>query len=266
MSVRILLADDHTILRQSLQTRLDAEPDFVLVGDAKDGLEALEEMERLRPDVLVLDIGMPGLNGIEVLERVRQRFPRTRVVVLSMYQDQSYVVQAFQNGAAAYVVKSADAKDLVHAVREVMAGRRYLSPPFTERHLEEYMKKAANGDTDPYALLTRREREVLQLVVEGFTNPQIARRLFIDTRTVETHRAHVMEKLGLRNLAELVRFAVQRGLLDAKGVPPGRQAEPPAAELAADDTLASDADFDPGLPGPDETEPPPADPPAADPG
>jgi len=215
MRVRILIAEDHTIVRQSLRTRLEAEPDFDLVGEAKDGLLTLAQVEKLRPDVVLLDLGMPGLNGIDVLARVRQGFPRTRVVVLSMHEDPSYVVRAFQNGASAYVTKSADAKDLVRAVHEAMAGRHYLSPPFSEADLDEYMKKAANGDTDPYNLLTRREREVLQLVVEGNTNPLVAKRLFIDTRTVETHRAHVMEKLGLKNLAELVRFAVARHLLDA---------------------------------------------------
>lgn len=236
MKTRILLADDHAIVRQSLRSRLEAEPDFDLVGEAKDGLVTLAQVERLRPDVLLLDIAMPGLNGIEVLTRVRQRFPRTHVVVLSMHQDRSYVVRSFQNGAQAYVVKSADAKDLVHAIREVMAGRQYLSPPFSAAELEDYMNKAASGDADPYDLLTRREREVLQLVVEGNTNPQIAKRLFIDTRTVETHRAHVMEKLGLKNLPELVLFAVARGLLEAAHAqltPEPPDAPPPGHDIAA---------------------------------
>ena len=276
MKVRIVLADDHTIVRQSLRTRLEAEPDFDLVGEAKDGLMAVAQVEKLRPDVLLLDIAMPALNGIDVLSRVRQSFPRTRVVVLSMHRDPSYVVRAFQNGASAYVVKSADAKDLVRAVREAVAGRHYLSPPFAETELDAYMKKAANGDhADRYSLLTRREREVMQLVVEGLTNPEVAKRLFIETRTVETHRAHIMEKLELRNLAELVHFAVLRGLLDAKGVgdraeaelasasvngagQPGALAEPVLPEC--DSTHPSAAQGDAGIPGPGSSSQDPDDP------
>lgn len=220
MKVRMLLADDHGILRQTLRVCLAQQPDFELVGEAKDGLETMAQVEKLRPDLLLLDLSMPGLPGLEVLRRVRQRFPRTRVVVLSMHKDQAYVLRALQNGASGYVLKEADAADLVHAVREVMAGRSYLSPPFTESTLEEYKKKAANGDVDPYDLLTNREKEVLQLVAEGNTNPQVGKRLFINARTVETHRAHVMEKLGLKNHAELVRFAVSRGLVSAIGPAP----------------------------------------------
>ena len=220
MKVRILVADDHGILRQTLLIRLAQEADFELVGDAKDGLETMAQVEKLRPDVLLLDLSMLGLPGLEVLRRVRHRFPRTRVVVLTMHKDQSYVLRALQNGASGYVLKEADAADLVHAVREVMAGRMYLSPPFSEAALEEYKRKAANGHVDLYDLLTNREKEVLQLVAEGHTNPQVGKRLFINARTVETHRAHVMEKLGLKNHAELVCFAVSRGLVSAFGPGP----------------------------------------------
>ncbi len=213
MKVRILLVDDHTIVRQLLRNLLEVEPDFELVGDAENGLAALQMIEKHRPDIVLLDLMMPGLNGLEVLRRVQNRFPRTRVLVLSMHQDPSYVVRALKNGASAYVLKHANVKDLVFAMREVVAGRMYLSPPFSQMAIEAYMKKTASKATTSYDLLTNREKEVLQLVAEGNTNQQTGKRLFISTRTVETHRAHVMEKLVLENQAELVRYAAKWGLI-----------------------------------------------------
>ncbi len=221
MKVRILLVDDHTLVRQSLRNFLETEPDFELVGDAENGLAALRMIEKHRPDIVLLDLQMEGLNGLEVLRRARSRFPRTRVLVLSMHQDSSYVVRALKNGASAYVLKHSDVKDLVHAVREVVAGRNYLSPPFSQAAIEAYMNKTASKTKTSYDLLTNREKEVLQLVAEGNTNQQIGKRLFIGTRTVETHRAHVMEKLSLQNQAELVRYAVKWGLIPTDNLDPG---------------------------------------------
>jgi len=212
----IVLADDHSIVRQGLRALLEAEPDFAIIGEAADGLQVADLVERLKADVLVLDLMLPGLNGLEVTRQVQQRSPQTRIVVLSMYANEAYVLEALRNGAAAYVLKEASAADLVHAIREVMAGRRYLSPPLSESAIELYVQKAKGAPRDPYEALTTREREVLQLAAEGQSNPEIADRLGISVRTVETHRANLMTKLALHNQTELVRYALKRGIL-----PPG---------------------------------------------
>jgi DNA-binding NarL/FixJ family response regulator len=209
----IVLADDHVVVRQGLRALLEAEPDFAIVGEAADGLEVPDLVERLKADVLILDLMLPGLNGLEVTRQVQQRSPQTRVVVLSMYANEAYVLEALRNGAAAYVLKEASAADLVQAIREVMAGRRYLSPPLSESAIELYVQKAKAAPRDAYEELTTREREVLQLAAEGQSNPEIADRLGISVRTVETHRANLMHKLDLRSQTELVRYALRRGIL-----------------------------------------------------
>jgi two-component system response regulator NreC len=209
----IALADDHHIVRQGLRRLLEDEPDFQVVGDTGDGLEALQLVERLQPDVLVVDLAMPGLSGLEVTRQVCQRSPQTRVIILSMYANEAYVLEALKNGAAGYVLKESSGVDLVLAMREALAGRRYLSPPLSEHAIEAYLKKVDTGPPDPYETLTAREREVLHLAAEGHTNNQIAKRLSISPRTVETHRANLMRKLGLNNHAELIRYALGRGIL-----------------------------------------------------
>ncbi len=213
MSVSILLADDHTILRQGLRALLSAEPDFNIVGEASDGLEAIKLAERLKPDVLVLDLMMPGLNGLEVTRQIRQRFPKTRVVILSMHAKEAYVLEALKNGANAYVLKDSQAMELVRAVREVITGRRYLSPPLSERAIEAYVQKTQTNNLDVYDTLTGREREVLQLAAEGNSNAEIGAKLSISPRTVEIHRANMMRKLNLHSQTDLIRFALQRGIL-----------------------------------------------------
>lgn len=209
---RIVLADDHSVVRQGLRTLLEAEPDFSVVGEAGDGLEAIQLVERQRPDVLVLDLAMPGLGGIVVTRQVRQCSPKTRVVVLSMHGAEAYVIDALIAGADAYVLKKSTSADLAQAIREVLAGRRYLSPPLSERSIDEYLDKA-KATLDPYQTLTLREQEVLHLAAEGLTSAQIAVRLSISPRTVEMHRSHSMRKLGLRSQTDLVRYAVQKGLV-----------------------------------------------------
>ena len=208
----IVLADDHHVVRQGLRALFAGERDFTVTGEADDGREVANVAERLKPHVLVLDLMMPGLNGLEVIRQVRRRAPDTRIVVLSMHADESYVVAAFRNGASAYVVKSASSGEVVKAVREVMAGGRYLSPPLSERAVEEYAAKTRGGALDVYETLTPREREVLHLAAEGHGNPEIAVRLSISVRTAETHRANFMRKLGLRNQTEVVRYALSRGI------------------------------------------------------
>jgi DNA-binding NarL/FixJ family response regulator len=209
----ILLADDHHIVRQGLRALLESDPHFRLVGEAGDGIEAVRMSERLKPDVLITDVMMPGLNGLEVTRQVTKALPKTRVIILSMYTNDAYVLEALKNGASGYVLKDSQAADLIQAVREVAAGRRYLSPPLSERALDLYAKKIEDTPEDPYEMLTTREREVLQMVAEGRTSTEIAERLFISPRTAEGHRANVMRKLGLQNQADLIRFALKRGIL-----------------------------------------------------
>ncbi|MDE3091111.1 MAG: response regulator transcription factor [Chloroflexota bacterium] len=214
MAVSILLADDHHVVRQGLRTLLEAQVDFHVVGEAADGLEAVRLVERFKPNVLVVDLMMPGINGIEVACQVKSRSPQTRVVVLSMHANEAYVLEALQCGASAYVLKESTAEELVRAIRAVAAGRHYLSPPLSERAIEAYTQKIA-GDAalDLYETLTHREHEVLHLAAEGRTTSEIAERLSISPRTAETHRTNLMRKLGLHSQTELVRYALQRGIL-----------------------------------------------------
>lgn len=213
MPVSILLADDHQVVRQGLRALLEAEPDFRVVGEAADGLEATRLVERLHPDVAVVDLIMPGLNGMEVTRQITTRVPETRVVVLSMHANEAYVLEALRNGAAAYVLKDSSAAELVEAVRAVVAGRHYLSAPLSERAIDTYRQRAKEATLDIYEMLTMREREVLHLAAEGHSGPEIASRLSISPRTVETHRANLMRKLGLRTQTDLVRYALRRGIL-----------------------------------------------------
>ena len=211
--MEIVLADDHPIVRQGLRALLEAERDFQVVGEAGDGLEAVALVERVKPDVLVLDLMMPGLAGLQVARQVRQRSPQTRIVILSMHADEGYVLEALTAGASAYVLKKSTTGDLVKAIRDAIAGRRFLSPPLSDRLIDAYVEKAKGEPLDPYNTLTTREREVLQLAAEGHPNAAIATRLSISPRTVEMHRASLMRKLGLQNQVELVRYALQRGIL-----------------------------------------------------
>ncbi|MGH7819323.1 MAG: response regulator [Candidatus Binatia bacterium] len=211
--ISIVLADDHAVVRQGLRAILEAETDFTLVGEAGEGLETLRLVEKLQPNVLVADLMMPGLNGLEVIRQVRRLSKKTRVAVLSMYSTEAYVLEALRNGASAYVPKGSTAAELIRAVREIAAGRRYLSPPLSEPAIEAYLGKTQSAGSDPYDTLTTREREVMQLLAEGHRNAEVADRLFISTRTVETHRANVMRKLSLRNYSALVRYALEKGLL-----------------------------------------------------
>jgi len=209
----IVLADDHVMVRQGLRAILEAEPDINVVGEANDGLTAVELCAKLRPTVLVTDIVMPRLSGLDVAALVAKRAPSTRVVVVSMHNSAAYVSQALRNGASAYVLKDAGYSELVRAVRAAAAGRKYLSPPLSEQSIESYLRREKEGAVDVYDTLTAREREVLHLAGEGSTAPQIGERLGISARTAEAHRAHVMQKLGLRTKAELIKYTVRRGLL-----------------------------------------------------
>jgi two-component system response regulator NreC len=218
-ATKIVLADDHQVVRLGLRTLLESEPGFQVVGEAVDGLEAVQMAERFSPDVLVLDLLMPRLNGIEAARQIRARFPHMRIVILSMFDSEAYVVEALSAGASAYVLKGSTTEELVAAVREVLAGKRYLSTSLSERAIQayiQYVQSAKAGELDVVETLTPLEREVLHLTAQGYTNAEIAKMLTLSSRTVETHRAHMMRKLGFHSQVDLVRFALERGILPKK--------------------------------------------------
>ena len=213
MTLRLVLADDHQIVRQGLEAILRAETDLRPVGEAATGPEAVDLAERLRPDVLVLDLMMPGRTGLEVVGEVVRRSPQTRVVVLSMHSNEAYVVAALRAGASGYVLKDSGSEELVRAIRAAAAGQRYLGSPLRASALEAYVRQEGGSPLGGYHDLTPREREVLRLTAEGRSGGEIAKQLFISPRTVESHRASLMRKLGVRNQKELIRYAVERRLL-----------------------------------------------------
>ena len=213
--ISIVLADDHLIVRQGLRSLLESEPDFTVIGETGDGLQAVELVKKENPDVAVLDLMMPGLNGIEVARQLSKQAARTRIIILSMYDDEGFVLEALSNGVSAYVLKETGSADLIHAVREVYHGHRYLSPALSDRAIEIYEQMNRVGTTDKYETLTTREREVLQLAAEGLGTTEMAERLFISPRTAETHRSNLMQKLGLQNQTDLVRFAIRKDLIQA---------------------------------------------------
>ena len=228
MSLKILLADDHHLVRQAMRALLETETDHEVVGESGDGLQVMADVERLQPDLVLLDVMMPGLNGLEVARQISHR-GRTRVLILSMHSNEAYVVKALQNGASGYVLKDSQAGELLQAIEEVAAGRRYLSAPLSDRAIAAYAERADATVADAYDTLTTREREVLQLAAEGYSNVEIGQRLFISPRTAETHRAHFMHKLGLKNQSDLIRFALARGILSSASGPvpsPGSSGAP----------------------------------------
>jgi two-component system response regulator NreC len=212
--LRVVLGDDHGIVRRGLKALLDAEPDIEVVGEAGDGLEALRLCDTQRPDVAILDIAMPRLNGIDVAERALKHNPQLKVVFLSMYADEAYVLRALSAGARGYLLKEATEQDLVPALRTISQGRPYFSPTISAMLLSDYMRHLQQrGQEDSYRLLTDREKEVLQLLAEGRTNKEVATILEVGVSTVETHRANLMQKLGLHNTAEIVLYAVRKSLV-----------------------------------------------------
>jgi two-component system response regulator NreC len=216
MAISILLVDDHKIFRESLRLLLNQQTDLQVVAEASNGLEAIAQIERVRPNILVLDVAMPKLNGLDALRLIRKRFPELRVVILSSYNEEGYVIDALSHGAAAYVLKDQSVVDLVLAVRAAMAGYRYLSPPLSERALEIYLSasqregRPPNLSQIPDSALTKREQQILLMIDQGLPNTEIGQRMGISARTVETHRAHLMLKLGLATRSELIQFAHAR--------------------------------------------------------
>ena len=211
--MRVLLADDHAIVRRGLRGLLEA-AGFTVVAEAADGLDAIRLCEEHRPDTMILDIGMPRLNGIEVAARAAKLDRPPGVIILSVHGDESYIMRALAAGARAYLLKSATDEDLIPAVRAVAAGKPYFSPAVTAVLVEDYMRQLQQrGLTDSYHLLTDREKEVLQLLAEGRSNKEVATLLDLGVSTVETHRSNLMQKLNLHNTAEIVLYAVRKGLI-----------------------------------------------------
>ena len=212
--VRILLADDHTLVRQGLRKLLEERPDWEVIAEAGDGREAVRLAEQHKPDVAILDVAMPLLNGIEATRQITRRVPGTRVLVLSMHADEAYVTQILQAGATGSLLKDSADIDLLKAVGEAAKGKSFFSPAIAKVMLDDYVRQLADkGVTDRYEALSEREREIFQLIAEARTNKEIAALLNVSPSTVETHRAHIMEKLDLHSAAEIVLYAVRRGVI-----------------------------------------------------
>ena len=212
--IRILLADDHTVIRRGLRALLERQSGFAVVAEAADGREAVETAAAVQPDVAVIDIGMPNINGIEAARRITEKRPETAVVILSMHADESYVLRALKSGARGYLLKDSHEEDLIDAIRAVHAGKAFFSPEISKMLAEDYMRQMRQrGVEDSYELLTSREREILQMLGEGKSNKEVATQLNLSLHTVETHRGNVLEKLNLHSTAEMILYAVRKGIV-----------------------------------------------------
>lgn len=212
--IRVLLADDHRLIRAGLRLVVEQQPDFAVAGEADDGRQAVALAQSLKPDVVVMDIGMPELNGIEACRRIRDSLPDTQVVMLSMHSDEGYILRALKAGARAYLLKDSAEADLARAIRSAFEGKSFFSPAVAKVLLEDYMRKLQRtGAEDSYDLLTPREREVLQMVAEGKSSKDIANLLNLSVYTVETHRAKIMQKVHLKSVPELILYAVRKGII-----------------------------------------------------
>lgn len=214
--LRVLLADDHTLMRQGLRRIIEEQPDWEVVAEASNGREAVRLTLELLPSIVVLDIGMPQMNGIEAIRQIMRKAPAVHVLILSMHSDEAYIVQVLQAGARGYLLKDSADEDLVKALNAIAQGKSFFSPAVARVMLDDYVRHLAErGVTDRYDSLSEREREIFQLVAEGHSNKEIAQLLALSTSTVETHRAHIMEKLNLHDRTELVRYAIRKGLIEA---------------------------------------------------
>ena len=212
MSIKVLLVDDHAIIREGLRSLLEKQPDIEVVADTDDGRKALELVRELSPDIVIMDVTMPRLGGIEATRQITGEFPDVKVIALSIHSRRRFVADMLSAGAAGYILKECLFDELVAAIRAVAAGGRYLSPRITEVVVDDYVKRLSSGAEAPSASLTSREREVLQLVAEGKSTKQIALELHVSTKTIEANRRQIMEKLGMHSVAELTKYAVREGL------------------------------------------------------
>lgn len=212
--LRLLIGDDHTLVRHGLRKLLEEKPEWKVVAEAGDGREAVRQTLALRPDIAILDIGMPLLNGIDATGQIVKRWPEARILILSMHSAEPYITRALQVGAKGYMLKDVAGKDFLRAVDAVASGKSFFSHVVAQSMLDDYVKRVATGAvTDSYDLLSEREREVFQLIAEGHSNKEVAEVLSISPATVETHRARILEKLDVHNTAELVLYAVRRGVI-----------------------------------------------------
>ncbi|MEE8346449.1 MAG: response regulator transcription factor [Dehalococcoidia bacterium] len=217
LTIRVLIAEDHTIVRQGIRLLLDDQPDVEVVGEAADGQQAIALVEQVEPDIVLMDLAMPGINGLEATRTIKKRFPQVQVVALTVHDSDEYFFQMLDAGAAGYVLKGADASLLLEAIRTAHQGEVFLHPPLTTKLVRDYLRRAKSGEARAlYDDLTEREREVLRHIAEGHTNREIADLLCISLSTVQTHRTHVMEKLKLRKRSELIDYALRQGLLDLR--------------------------------------------------
>ena len=214
MSIKVFLADDHKIFRQGLCGLISEEKDMTIVGEAEDGRDAIAQIAKLRPDVVVMDIGMPALNGIEATRQIRKDLPKTRVVALSMHTDEKYVAEMLRAGAVGYLCKKCEADELILAIRTVAAGQTYLSPAISGNLVEAYVRNAAADPVSSFSRLTDREREILQLLAEEKSIKEIAAQLNLSLKTVHAHREHLMKKLNVQTMAGLTKYAVREGLTE----------------------------------------------------
>jgi two-component system response regulator NreC len=212
--IRILLADDHVVMRRGLRLLLETQPGFCVVGEASDGRKAVELAQSLEPDVVILDIAMPILNGAEAAQRINEMFPKMAIVILSMHSDESYVLRALRAGAKGYLLKDSAESDVIEAIKAVSEGKTFFSPEISRMLVEDYVREIrTRGVDDSYELLSSREREILHLLAQGKSNKEVAALLNLSPYTVETHRRNLQEKLNLHNFAELVLYAVRKGLI-----------------------------------------------------
>jgi len=212
--VRIVIAEDHTILREGLRSLLSSHPSFEIVGEAEDGREAIRCVEKFKPDLILTDLSMPKMNGMEAIKEIKRESPATKVLVLTVHKAEEYILATFRAGADGYILKDSTHSELVMAVKKVLDGKRYISPEISEKVIEGYLegKKTLKSRTS-WETLTQREREILKLIAEGYKNKEIADDLCISVKTVEKHRANLMEKLDLHNIQALTAFAIERGLV-----------------------------------------------------
>jgi len=213
--IRVLICDDHTILREGIALLLNSQHDMEVVGEASDGRDAVEKARALKPNVILMDIAMPSLNGLEATRQIRRNDPNARVLVLTMYESDEYVAQMLEAGAMGYVLKKVAGSELVYAIRAVHQGEAFLYPSITKRLVEDYLRRVETGqDHASLENLTDREREILQLIAEGHSSKAIADLLSISLRTVQNHRAHLMQKLGIHDRGDLIKYAIQKGIIE----------------------------------------------------
>ena len=212
--IKVLLADDHTIVRKGIRSLLDGEADIEVVGEAENGRDAVKKVEQLLPNIVLMDSTMPLLNGLEATRQIEKRFPNVKVLILTMHTNEEYIFQFLQAGAAGYLVKQSAPQDLVSAIRAVDQGDCFLSPSISKTIIEEFVRhNKANYSEDSFNTLTDREREVLQLIVEGFSNKEIGEQLHISLKTVGVHRINLMHKLNIHNVTELTKYAIRKGII-----------------------------------------------------